>query len=128
MKKRTLTASIAITLVVLFLAVITASSQEYVKGVQDSGFKKLMRPTVPFAHDEHNEKAQIEECSTCHHVYEDGKLLEGESSQDSECSECHQSAGDRYALSLVKAYHGRCKGCHDEKQAGPIMCADCHVR
>lgn len=128
MKKRTLTASIAIVLVVLVLAVITASSQEYVKSVQDSAFKSLMRPTVPFAHDEHNEKAAIEECSTCHHVYEDGKRIEGESSEDRECSACHLSEGGSDPMSLVKAYHGRCKGCHDEKKAGPIMCADCHIR
>ncbi len=128
MEKRTLTVSIAIILAVLVVAVITASSQENVKSVQDSGFKQLMRPTVPFVHDEHNEKAAIEECSTCHHVYEDGKRLEGESSEDRECSDCHLPEGGRYPMSLVKAYHGRCKGCHNDKQAGPIMCADCHVR
>jgi hypothetical protein len=59
--------------------------------VRDSAFTDRMRPSVPFLHDEHNEMADIEECNECHHVWEDGKILEWDSSEDKECSECHLS-------------------------------------
>ena len=49
----------------------------------------MKRTSVPFEHDTHNENADIYECNLCHHVYEDGKLLEDESSEDSSCSDCH---------------------------------------
>ena len=128
MKRHTLTVSICITVLALVLAVMTAYSQENVKSVQDSGFKELMRPQVPFMHDEHNEKAQIEDCSNCHHVYQDGKKVEGEVSESQECSECHKTKDENYPLSLVMAYHTRCKGCHLEQKSGPIMCSECHVK
>ena len=128
MKRQTLIASIFITVFALALAVITAYSQENVKSVQDSGFKELMRPQVPFVHDEHNEKAQIEDCSNCHHVYKEGKKVDDEVSESSECSECHKSKDKKYPLSLVMAYHTRCKGCHLEQKSGPVMCGECHVK
>jgi len=128
MKKRTLMAALFTIVLVLVLAVITASSQENIKSVQDSAFKQLMRPTVPFIHDEHNEKAEIGECGTCHHVIKDGKHVPDETSEDRECSACHQPAHEDYSKLLVMAYHTRCKGCHLEKKNGPIMCAECHVK
>ena len=128
MKKKILTASIFIGGIIVVLAVVSANSQENVKSVQDSAFKELMRPQVPFRHDEHNEKAQIEECNECHHVKKDGKTLPAETSEDRECSECHTSKDEKYPLSLVMAYHTNCKGCHLDKKAGPIMCAECHLK
>ena len=128
MKKRTLVSFIFITLVVAVFAVITANSQENVKGVQDSAFKELMRPTVRFMHDEHNETAEIENCGTCHHTYKDGKLIEDETSEDSECSGCHLPENDKNPITLITAYHTRCKGCHLEKETGPIMCGECHTK
>ena len=116
-----------VALAVLFV-VLSAHSQEDVTTVDDSAFEKKMRPPVPFVHDEHNEKAEIEDCSTCHHVYNEGKKVEGESSEGSECSECHAPADGKYPMSLIVAYHKMCKGCHQEKKAGPIMCAECHPR
>lgn len=128
MKKQTLLTSIFLLGIVAVLAVVTANSQENVKSVQDSAFKELMRPQVPFLHDEHNEKAQIGECNECHHVKKDGKTVPDETSEDRECSDCHKSNKDKYPLALVMAYHTNCKGCHLEKKAGPIMCAECHVK
>ena len=128
MKKRTMMAIIATALVIFVFAVMNAGSQDNVRSVQDSAFKKIMRPTVPFFHDEHNESAGIEECNVCHHVFEDGEIMEDESSEDSECSECHAPEGNGYPMSLVMAYHTRCKGCHEEQESGPIMCSECHVR
>ena len=126
MKKKSLMVSIFTVVIVVTLAVITVNSQENVKSVQDSAFKELMRPQVQFLHDQHNEKAQIGDCSECHHMYKDGKKVDGEMSESSECSACHKSKEEKYPLSLVMAYHTNCKGCHLDKKAGPIMCAECH--
>lgn len=103
-------------------------SQEDVAEVGDSGFEKHVRPPVPFMHDEHNEKAEIEECGVCHHVYDDkGMLNEDETSEDMECSECHLPK-KKGGLELMKKYHLRCKKCHQQEKKGPVMCGECHVR
>jgi hypothetical protein len=128
MKKRGVMVYIVITILVFSFAVISGFSQEDVTTVKDSAFEETMRPSVPFMHDEHNEMAEIEECNTCHHVYEDGEIAEDESSEDMECSECHSSDDDENPMSLVKIYHLRCKGCHQEKKSGPVMCGECHIK
>ena len=106
--------------------VVTAYSQENVKSVQDSAFKTKMRPGAVFLHDEHNKKAEIDDCGTCHHLYKDGVKVENETSENMECSECHKISGN--LVPLVAKYHLRCKGCHEEKKAGPVMCSECHVK
>jgi hypothetical protein len=128
MKKRTVMVYISISILVFSFAVISGFSQEDVTTAEDSAFSEKMRPSVPFRHDEHNETAEIEECNTCHHVYEDDEKAEDESSEDMECSECHLADDDENPMSLVKVYHLRCKGCHQEKKSGPIMCGECHIK
>jgi formate-dependent nitrite reductase cytochrome c552 subunit len=113
---------------VLALAALTAYSQEDIEFVEDSGFASSMRPKPTFMHDEHNEKAGIEECNECHHVYEDGKLVEDESSEDQECSECHGAEGDEFPMELVRRYHLNCRGCHQAAKAGPVACGECHAK
>lgn len=91
-------------------------------------FDKNARPYVCFEHDDHNDAAGIDDCSVCHHVYEDGQLVEGESSEDSYCSDCHYEQGDSRQLDLVARYHKRCRGCHLEMKTGPILCGECHKK
>jgi hypothetical protein len=128
MEKRSVMAIIVVVMFAVIFFVVTSYSQDDITHVEDSAFEGHMRRPVPFAHDEHNEAAEIEDCNTCHHVFEDGKLAEYESSEDSECSECHASEEESYPISLVKAYHIRCKECHLERKAGPVMCAECHPK
>ncbi len=110
------------------ILLIPAFSQEDMEVVDDAGFSKRQRPPVIFRHDEHNEKAELEDCSECHHVYEDGEKLVDESSEDQSCSECHDEKGSGNMPGLRKAFHTNCKGCHREQNKGPIMCGLCHVR
>ncbi len=126
MQKRYL---LIITLVsIIALAGLTAYAQEDIEFVEDSGFVTTMRPRPAFMHDEHNEKAGIEDCIECHHVYDNaGNRLEDESSEDQECSECHGAQGDEYPMELVRHYHMNCKGCHQAEKAGPVTCGTCHV-
>ena len=129
MKYRALKTLGLLVLVALALAAGSAVySQEDVTTVRDSAFGNRMRPPAPFLHDAHNEKAGIDECNVCHHVVEDGQVLEGESSEDLECSECHLAAAGAKRIELVAVYHLRCRGCHQEELAGPVMCAECHPR
>ncbi len=128
MKKRTWIIYTVIILMGGIFAVMSGYSQEDVTNVADSAFKKKMRPAVPFLHDKHNETAELDECNTCHHVYEDGKIVEDDSSEDQECSGCHTLNKGDNPMSLVNIYHLQCKGCHQEKKAGPIMCSECHPR
>ncbi len=115
---------------VLICAVVfvAAHSQEDMAFVDNSVFPKPERTASVFKHDEHNEMAGIEECNECHHLYEEGQLLEDESSEDQRCSECHalEAVGDQ--PDLMKAFHSNCKGCHVKEQKGPIMCGECHVK
>lgn len=89
-------------------------------------FEKQRRPAVCFMHDEHNEAAEIEECSVCHHVWEDGQLLEDESSEDTACIECHGDDGDPKQMEMMVRYHAQCRGCHLTVKKGPITCGECH--
>ena len=127
MKKKFL---FAFTVSLLFLAMmINAHSQEDMAYVDNDAFENPRRPPVVFRHDEHNELAEIEECSVCHHVYdEDGRLVEDESSEDQRCSDCHELEDSGKQPALMKAFHNNCKGCHQEKKNGPVMCGQCHVR
>ncbi|MBW2606912.1 MAG: cytochrome c3 family protein [Deltaproteobacteria bacterium] len=117
----------AIVVVSAFLFV-SAYSQEEMTFVDNSVFTKPERTPSVFRHDEHNEKAGIEECNKCHHVYEDGKLLEDESSEDQSCSECHELKSSGNNPALMKAYHTNCKGCHLKEKKGPVMCGECHQK
>ena len=117
----------------LFLAVVlalaTAHSQEDMQFVDNSQFDNPQRTPAVFLHDTHNENAGIEDCSECHHLYdESGQKLEGESSEDQMCSECHGPNDKGDQPNLMKAFHLNCKGCHLEQKKGPILCAQCHVR
>ncbi len=126
MKKRTI--FIAILLFFSVFVFMAAYSQEDIKFVDNSAFAKPERAPSLFAHDEHNENAELEECSECHHVYdEDGKKIEDESSEDQMCSDCHAEKASGSKLALMKAFHTNCKGCHVKEKKGPVMCGECHV-
>jgi len=61
------------------MLLLPAFSQEDMEVVDNEGFTKKQRPPVVFRHDAHNETAKIEDCSECHHIYENGEKLEDES-------------------------------------------------
>ena len=110
------------------LLFVSGYSQEDMRFIDNSVFDRPNRTQAVFNHDEHNEKAELDECNECHHVYEDGELLEDESSEDLFCSDCHDLVSDTAMPSLRRAFHKNCKGCHQEQGAGPIMCGECHIK
>jgi Class III cytochrome C family len=126
MKPRTVVVWTLVAFGTIFM--VTAWSQEDMKAVSPDAFTIPQRPAAVFPHDAHNEKAKIDSCNQCHHVYEDGKLAEDESSEDRRCSDCHGLADAGRQPGLMKAFHLNCKGCHQEQKKGPVMCGECHVR
>lgn len=92
-------------------------------------YKNKTRPFCDFEHDAHNDVAGIDACEGCHHVYENGQNVEGESSEDQYCSDCHGlKASDENGISLTKAFHLKCKSCHEKKWKGPVLCGECHIK
>ncbi|MES0385964.1 MAG: PriCT-2 domain-containing protein, partial [Hyphomicrobium sp.] len=59
------------------LAFMPAYSQEDITTLADEAFGDKQRPPAVFAHEQHNEKAEIEECNVCHHVYKNGEKVAG---------------------------------------------------
>ena len=114
---------------VLCLFVVVAHGAEEMERLDNYFFDSPRRPAAVFAHDEHNEQAEIEDCAVCHHVYEeDGTKSEFDSSEDQACGDCHAMKDDGTTPGLRKAFHLRCKGCHLTTRLGPVTCAQCHVK
>ena len=102
-------------------------SQEDMVAVDTGPFERPQRAPALFMHDAHNEKAGLDTCNECHHVYRDGKKVEDESSEDQRCADCHGRTAQGRAPSLTAAFHTNCTGCHLEQRKGPVMCGQCHV-
>jgi len=119
---------ICVLVVVFMLICVTGYSQEDMVAVDNSVFDSVQRAQAVFKHDEHNEKAELENCNVCHHLYQDGQLLEDESSEDQSCSDCHKLKKSGDTPGLMKAFHSSCWGCHKSKNAGPLMCGECHIK
>ncbi len=120
----------AVVLIVLLVGLSVALAQGKMGHVDRSWFPNPSRPPSVFPHDLHNEKADLDDCSACHHIFSGKKRSVGESSEGTPCVECHPvtSREETNAPGLMKAFHGRCKGCHEKVSAGPVMCGECHKR
>jgi hypothetical protein len=127
MMKSALPVWMAVLLTLLIIG--SANSQADMGFVDNDTFDNPRRPPAVFRHDAHNDLAQIEACNVCHHVYdEDGRPVADESSEDQRCSDCHELEASGGQPALMKAFHANCKGCHKQKNKGPTMCGQCHVR
>ena len=114
--------------IIAMFVLVSANSQEDMERVDNSVFEHPERIPVLFRHDEHNENADIDDCSECHHIYEDGKKIEDESSEDQYCSDCHEMKASGSVPALMKAFHLNCKGCHLDQKEGPVTCGECHKK
>jgi hypothetical protein len=113
----------------LCLSIAVAHGEEELERLDNYLFDSPRRPAAIFAHDDHNEMAELDDCAICHHVYdENGNKSDFDSSEDQSCGDCHAMEDDGTTPGLRKAYHQRCKGCHLTKQLGPVTCAQCHVK
>ena len=124
--KRIITVLLAVTMAVVLIT--AAQAQDDMRAVANDAFSAPQRPPARFNHDAHNEAAAIDECRQCHHVYQDGQLVQDESSEDQRCSDCHAEKADGRQPALMDAFHANCKGCHEQNGQGPVMCGECHQR
>jgi hypothetical protein len=81
--------------------------------------------SVLFDHQTHSSpKGYGLSCGDCHHT-----LSEGEYENAEACSACHDpDEGTEDTPKLEDAFHRQCIGCHQQFGAGPVECAQCHVR
>lgn len=123
---RKLTPLIAILALVGLFIVLPAFSQQDMKRVPNTAFEKPQRPAALFVHDEHNEKAKIEDCGECHHGDTGGKLDKANQTPGQPCAECHSAKKTPGKTPLMRAYHKQCVECHQAKGKGPLVCGECH--
>ena len=119
---------VSLVAVALMLPLLPAFSQPDPPAFIDDSFTSPQRPPARFDHDTHMEASGVEDCYTCHHLYEEGKLVPEISSEDQRCVDCHAVKAPRGSTSLVNAYHRLCKTCHDQQKKGPLTCGECHSR
>lgn len=120
-------AALTVLAALCLLAVVAVAQDDMVK-IEGTAFGAPERPAAVFKHDEHNEKAKLEDCAACHHGVDDkGKLAKGESSEGTPCADCHAVKGAK-GTPLMRAYHRQCQGCHEKAGKGPNACGECHVR
>ena len=117
-----------LTMAVFLVCAQLAFSQEDMKTIAPDAFGTLTRPAATFAHDQHNEKAGVEDCVQCHHSGANGVQDLSSSSEGTPCSDCHAVEPEKGATSLNSAYHKQCIGCHTKEGKGPLACGQCHVR
>ncbi len=125
-RKQKIFSGVAVFVFFLLILALRAFSTDYIETVDDPAFEKRIRPAVVFYHDDHNDRAGIDDCSVCHHVYENG-IKTADMSVGMACSDCHMS-GPAAAPDLIRVYHLQCRGCHLSEQAGPVTCGGCHKK
>jgi hypothetical protein len=121
---------LALLLLALFAAVPLAWSQDAIMMLNSESLGKHERPLVRFTHDKH---AEVVECVTCHHDFDE--YYNNNGPQEAQCSECHVAdpgPGDN-PVPLRLAMHTNCKSCHQGmmnrgNKSGPVTCGACHVR
>jgi len=104
--------------------------QDAVMTINSESLGKHERPLVRFTHEKH---AEVVECVTCHHDFD--QYYNNTGPQEVKCSECHvasPASGDN-PVPLRLAMHTNCKACHRGMMAkghksGPVTCGACHVR
>jgi hypothetical protein len=124
--KRTLPLLLTAALILVFAQ--AGLAQDDMKTLAPKDFGKLTRPAAQFAHNQHNEKAKIDDCVVCHHGAKDGKIDKTASTEGTPCSDCHKVQAQGKGTSLMRAYHQQCINCHKAKGKGPLACGQCHKR
>lgn len=118
------------TALIMMVGLLSVSGycQEGIEYLDNTIFDNPRRMPAVFVHDDHNEKAGLDDCTECHHIYdENGQKDEYESSEDQMCADCHEIEDEGRKPGLMKAYHLNCKGCHLVEGKGPFVCGQCHV-
>ena len=76
--------------------------------IKDPAFAVHRRAPAAFAHDSHNQKAGIDDCSVCHHGGTNGVLDRQATSEGTPCSDCHPVTAAQGVTPLNRAWHRQC--------------------
>lgn len=116
----------AVLLAALWL--LPAQAQDMYSTPAASGSGDLQEAPVPFNHNEHNKKAKITKCASCHHPLPGLKRSQMKKGMERKCSDCHHErpAPTDRAASLMVVSHKLCQDCHNAKKKGPVKCSECH--
>ena len=99
--------------------------------INSKGYKRYIKGPVIFKHAKHARDFKIA-CTTCHHVYKDGKNVWVEGQKVKKCEECHNPLKSKGKVKkLMIAFHTRCQNCHKKlraegKKAPSRKCENCH--
>jgi len=113
------------------LWLLPVQAQEYMTAPKDSAAFEPKELSVPFKHNEHNKKAKITKCATCHHPLPGVRPVKGKKAaagMERRCSDCHHErpAPTDRAASLMVVSHKVCQDCHKARNKGPMACSGCH--
>ncbi len=112
---------------VFFVGMPQAFSQNKEEVWRTTALAPHTRLAVYFVHDEHNEKAGLDNCAVCHHdATEDGQMTMESSSEGIPCVDCHAVNATK-GTPLQRAFHRQCIGCHETQAKGPTACGGCHA-
>ncbi|GAB6125324.1 cytochrome c3 family protein [Humidesulfovibrio idahonensis] len=122
----------AVLLAALWLLPVQA--QEYMMNAPaDPSATAPKELAVPFNHNDHNKKAKLTKCATCHHPLPGMKPAKGKKGaqpkgMERRCSDCHHErpAPTDRAASLMVVSHKVCQDCHKAQKRGPVTCSGCH--
>jgi hypothetical protein len=127
--------------VAIFMASLVVFAQQ--KAPETITIKEWPNPTkapVQFSHKKHAEEYK-DPCTSCHHVFKDGKNVWKEGDPVEKCSKCHTEmtiegekklTPEQQKLNLKLAFHNNCQGCHQKLKKekpdtkAPVTCAGCH--
>lgn len=115
-------------LLVAALWLLPALAQDSISAITPPAFSESTEKKVPFLHNDHNKKAKIAKCATCHHPLPGAKQSKQAVAAERRCSDCHsmRPGAEDNAPALMMAYHKLCQDCHRAKAQGPVQCAGCH--
>jgi hypothetical protein len=108
--------------------VYSQGSQSYGFSSAQGGAAEPQEAPVPFNHNEHNKKAKLTKCATCHHPLPGVKRTKANKSMERNCADCHHQrpAPTDRAASLMVVSHKLCQDCHKARKKGPVNCSGCH--
>lgn len=89
-------------------------------------FKTHRRPAVTFDHDNHNERAKIEDCIVCHHGGENGVIDPEVSSEDQPCSDATRPTCPADARRSCVPITRTASNAIRPRTRGPTTCGACH--
>lgn len=108
--------------------VLSSHAGQYLERLDTWAFESPRRSGSVFTHDDHMMYVD-DDCAVCHHVYENGELVPGESSEDYYCVDCHSlKPTPENPMPLEAAFHNLCRNCHFERGQGPVLCGECHIK